>query len=44
MHVILGGKYQGKRAYAEKLYGKFSDVSDLEHSDTIIPGLVVNVH
>lgn len=44
MHVILGGKYQGKLAYAEKLYGKFGEVSDLEHSDAIIPGLIVNVH
>ncbi|MBQ7154499.1 MAG: bifunctional adenosylcobinamide kinase/adenosylcobinamide-phosphate guanylyltransferase [Synergistaceae bacterium] len=44
MHVIIGGKFQGKRAYAERLYGKFRHVSDLELSDTIIPGLVVNVH
>lgn len=42
--MILGGKYQGKRAYVEKLYGKFSVVSDLEHNDVIAAGLVVNVH
>ena len=44
MHVILGGRFQGKRAYAERLYGEFPAVSDLEHEDTISPGLVVNVH
>ena len=42
--MILGGRYQGKRAYAEELYGGFSVVSDLEHTDAILPGLVVNVH
>ena len=44
MHVILGGRYQGKRAYAEKLYTNFPAVSDLEHDSKIFPGLVVNVH
>ena len=44
MHVILGGRYQGKRAYAEKLYTHFPAVSDLERNNTILPGLVVNVH
>ena len=44
MHVILGGRYQGKRAYAEGLYGEFPAVSDLEQSNAIVPGLVVNVH
>ena len=42
--MILGGKYQGKRTYAEKLYGKFPEVSDLAEECTITPGLVVNVH
>ena len=44
VHVILGGRFQGKRAYAERLYGEFPAVSDLEHRDTLSPGLVVNVH
>ena len=44
MHVILGGKYQGKRVYAEKLYGNFTGVCDLEYSDVITSGLLVNVH
>ncbi|MBQ7545271.1 MAG: bifunctional adenosylcobinamide kinase/adenosylcobinamide-phosphate guanylyltransferase [Synergistaceae bacterium] len=44
MHVILGGRFQGKRAYAERLYGKFPAVSDLERDDALLPGLVVNVH
>lgn len=44
MHVILGGRYQGKRAYAYRLYGSFKSVCDLEHDNAIMPGLVVNVH
>ena len=44
MHVILGGRYQGKRAFAERLYGEFGVVSDLEADSVIMPGLVVNVH
>lgn len=44
MHVILGGRYQGKLDYAKKLYGSFTAISDLEHSKIINPGLVVNVH
>ena len=31
MHLILGGRYMGKRAYAESLYGPFKSVCDLEH-------------
>ena len=42
--MILGGRYQGKHAYAEGLYGEFSAVSNLEHNDAIVPGLVMNVH
>ena len=30
MHLILGGKYMGKRAYVESLYGPFKKVCDLE--------------
>ena len=44
MHVILGGRFQGKRAYAERLYSHFPAVSDLEDSNSLAPGLVVNVH
>ncbi len=44
MHVILGGRYQGKRSYAERLYSHFPAVSDLKSSNMIVPGLVVNVH
>ena len=44
MHVILGGRCQGKRAYAERLYSHFPAVSDLEHNNSLSPGLVVNVH
>lgn len=44
MHVILGGRFQGKHAYAQKLYPHFPAVSDLARSNTLAPGLVVNVH
>ena len=44
MHVILGGRCQGKRAYAERLYSHFPAVSNLEHDNSLSPGLVVNVH
>lgn len=30
MHLILGGRYMGKRAYAESLYGPFKALCDLE--------------
>lgn len=42
--MIIGGRYQGKRRYAESLYGEFWRVSDLAVSDEISRGLVVNVH
>ena len=47
MHLILGGKYQGKRSYAEKLYPNFRIVYNLatEHPAKIITsGLIVNLH
>ena len=44
MHVILGGRFQGKHSYAQKLYSHFPAVSDLERSNSLAPGLVVNVH
>ena len=44
MHLILGGKYQGKLDYAKKLYGSFQAVSNLECSMKISPGLIINVH
>lgn len=47
MHLILGGRYMGKRAYAVKLYGAFPAVYDLEHynpDDMAGPGLVLNLH
>lgn len=42
--MILGGRFQGKRAYAERLYSHFPAVSDFEESNSLAPGLVVNVH
>ena len=30
MHLILGGRYMGKRAWAETLYGPFKTLCDLE--------------
>ena len=47
MHVILGGRYQGKLSYANKLYTSFPAVYDLEHEhpeSISTPGLIVNVH
>ena len=44
MHVILGGRHQGKYSYAHKLYTHFTAVSDLEVSNSLAPGLVLNVH
>ena len=44
MHVILGGRFQGKHSYAQKLYSHCPAVSDLERSNSLAPGLVVNVH
>ncbi len=47
MHLILGGRYQGKRSYAEKLYGPFPTVYNLETEspeNITSPGLVLNLH
>ena len=47
MHIILGGKYQGKLSYANKLYTKFPAIYDLEHEhpDSIkAPALITNIH
>ncbi len=47
MHLILGGRYQGKTSYAQRLYTKFAAVYNLEHdhpSSIVIPGLVNNLH
>ena len=33
MHLILGGRYMGKRAYAESLYGPFATVCDLSRDE-----------
>ena len=47
MHLILGGRYQGKRAYAEKLYPNIKIVYNLAEENPrsiIIPGLITNLH
>lgn len=47
MHLILGGRYQGKLSYAKRLYTSFPVVYDLghEHPESIsMSGLIVNVH
>lgn len=47
MHIILGGRYQGKMLYAQKLYTSFPAIYDLEHEhpDSInTPGLITNIH
>ena len=47
MHLILGGRYMGKRDYAMRLYGTFPAVYDLEHDnpDNMAgSGLVLNIH
>ena len=33
MHLILGGRYMGKRAYAESLYGPFAALCDLSRDE-----------
>ena len=33
MHLILGGRYMGKRAYAESLYGPFRSICDLSREE-----------
>lgn len=47
MHLILGGRYQGKLSYANKLYTSFPAIYDLEHEhpESIKTcGLIVNIH
>ncbi|MBQ7593706.1 MAG: bifunctional adenosylcobinamide kinase/adenosylcobinamide-phosphate guanylyltransferase [Synergistaceae bacterium] len=47
MHLIIGGRYMGKRVYAEKLYGKFEIVYNLENEraeNIISSGLIINLH
>ena len=47
MHLILGGKYQGKLAYAKSLYPDIHTVYNLAHESPrsiIIPGLITNIH
>ena len=47
MHLILGGRYQGKLFYANKLYTSFPAIYDLkrEHPESIkTSGLIMNVH
>lgn len=47
MHLILGGRYMGKRAYAEKIYGSFAIIYDMKRQDPkdiITPGLITNLH
>ena len=47
MHLILGGKYQGKRAYAESLYPNIRIVYNLAEDNPrniIAPGLITNLH
>ncbi|MBQ7219399.1 MAG: bifunctional adenosylcobinamide kinase/adenosylcobinamide-phosphate guanylyltransferase [Synergistaceae bacterium] len=47
MHLILGGRYQGKTSYAYKLYTNFPAVYNLENDSPqsiIAPGLIMNIH
>ena len=47
MHIILGGKYQGKLLYANKLYTNFPAIYNLEyeHPENIkAPALIMNTH
>ena len=47
MHLIIGGRYMGKRVYAEKLYGNFEIVYNLESEQAeniISAGLIINLH
>ena len=47
MHPILGGRYQGKRAYAESLYPNIRIVYNLAEDNPrniIAPGLITNLH
>lgn len=49
-HLILGGRYMGKRTYAESLYGSLSPLCDLERDalDALEDGeparFIVNLH
>ncbi len=47
MHMIIGGKYQGKLSYVYKLYTKFPEVYNLEHDapqKITSPGLIISLH
>ena len=47
MHLIIGGKYQGKLDYAINLYGSFSTTYNLSQIHPSIinqSGLIINVH
>ena len=46
MHLILGGRYMGKRDYATRLYGNFSHVCNLSCDDPeeICAGLITSIH
>ena len=47
LHLILGGRYMGKRTYALKLYGHFDYEYDLEcvsPEEIITSGLITNIH
>ena len=47
MHLILGGRYQGKLPYTNKLYTSFPAVYNLEHEhpqNIKTSGLIVSLH
>ena len=46
MHLIIGGRYMGKKNYALKIYGSFENVTDLstELPEKIKSGLIINIH
>ena len=46
MHLILGGRYMGKRDYAMRLYGNFGHVCNLSRDDPeeIRAGLITSIH
>ena len=47
MHLIIGGRYQGKRAYAEKLYPHCPIVYNLASENPAninAPGLITDLH
>ena len=46
LHLILGGRYMGKRTYALKLYGEFANIYNLDevNPESIKnPGLIINI-